>query len=400
MIFSWRKTVPDIAYYFGWKAADDPATATGRPPRDLRRGRAGDCHHQLPSLGRAGGGVSGEGRRACDLPQRRLPHGLPGGLPVPAAEGPAGRPGLCPGRRGDTEQYALQNRDLFERFSPRAVFPMHAEAGARMYREFAAAFGARIPASDHGSGETGRPLRVSRRADQQERVVRHPAPPERSGSRRLSWRAPVSSSPCAALRSSLRPRRQPPAALSLARRLRVRSRARRGGGARRVAGVQSVRNSCCPLRRGAHRSAAASEPAAGVLADAGAPGRLVAKGRHPAVAGNSTREIGGVRTATVIATPAQPVERTMLAVVEEVFHVFWLARHPSFRPNEMARYAYPLTMRRTSVACSPKTKRSRGRSRRSALTTRPAGRPPRSRSAGNGSRGWRKTFAPSRRRSK
>jgi hypothetical protein len=32
----------------------------------------------------------------------------------------------------------------------------------------------------------------------------------------------------------------------------------------------------------------------------------------------------------------------MLAVVEEVFHVFWLARHPSFRPNEMARYAYPL----------------------------------------------------------
>ena len=60
------------------------------------------------------------------------------------------------------------------------------------------------------------------------------------------------------------------------------------------------------------------------------------------MAGNSTRDIGGVRTATVIATPAQPVERTMLAVVEEVFHVFWLARHPSFRPNEMARYAYPL----------------------------------------------------------
>jgi hypothetical protein len=74
----------------------------------------------------------------------------------------------------------------------------------------------------------------------------------------------------------------------------------------------------------------------------GRPGVLVAKGRHPRVAGNSTRDIGGVRTATVIATPAQPVERTMLAVVEEVFHVFWLARHPSFRPNEMARYAYPL----------------------------------------------------------
>ena len=32
----------------------------------------------------------------------------------------------------------------------------------------------------------------------------------------------------------------------------------------------------------------------------------------------------------------------MLAVVEEVFHVFWLARHPAFRPDELARYAYPL----------------------------------------------------------
>ena len=75
---------------------------------------------------------------------------------------------------------------------------------------------------------------------------------------------------------------------------------------------------------------------------AGRPGVFIAKGRHPAVTGNSTREIGGVRTATVIATPAEPVERTMLAVIEEVFHVFWLARHPAFRPDELARYAYPL----------------------------------------------------------
>jgi hypothetical protein len=74
----------------------------------------------------------------------------------------------------------------------------------------------------------------------------------------------------------------------------------------------------------------------------GRPGVLIASGRYPAVAGNSTREIGGVRTATVIATPAQSVESTTLAVVEEVFHVFWLARHPSFRPNELARYAYPI----------------------------------------------------------
>ena len=74
----------------------------------------------------------------------------------------------------------------------------------------------------------------------------------------------------------------------------------------------------------------------------GRPGVLVSPGRYPAVVSNSTREIGGVRTATVIAAAGQSVESTMLATVEEVFHVFWLARHPSFRPDEMVRYAYPV----------------------------------------------------------
>ncbi len=80
----------------------------------------------------------------------------------------------------------------------------------------------------------------------------------------------------------------------------------------------------------------------------GQPGVLVMPGRHPAVVGNSTREIGGVRTATVIATPAQAVDSSVLACVEEVFHVFWLRRHTNFRPNEMARYAYPVKDSRNS----------------------------------------------------
>ena len=74
----------------------------------------------------------------------------------------------------------------------------------------------------------------------------------------------------------------------------------------------------------------------------GQPGVLVMPERHADVVGNSTREIGGVRTATVIATPEQEVESSMLACIEEVFHVFWLRRHTNFRPNEMARYAYPV----------------------------------------------------------
>ena len=75
----------------------------------------------------------------------------------------------------------------------------------------------------------------------------------------------------------------------------------------------------------------------------GRPGVLVFPGRYPAVTGNSTRDIAGVRTATVVATTAEEVENALLASVEEVFHVFWLSRHTGFRPNEMARYGYPLT---------------------------------------------------------
>lgn len=74
----------------------------------------------------------------------------------------------------------------------------------------------------------------------------------------------------------------------------------------------------------------------------GRPGIWVMPGRYPAVVANSTREIGGTRTATVLATPGRNSTETTPACVEEVFHVFWLARHPTFRPNEMARYGYPV----------------------------------------------------------
>lgn len=74
----------------------------------------------------------------------------------------------------------------------------------------------------------------------------------------------------------------------------------------------------------------------------GTPGLLITRGRHPSVVGNTTRDIGGVRTAAVVASVEAPASQTMLALAEEVFHVFWLPRHPAFRPDEMARYGYPL----------------------------------------------------------
>jgi len=75
-------------------------------------------------------------------------------------------------------------------------------------------------------------------------------------------------------------------------------------------------------------------------------GVLRMPGRHPAVVSNSTREIAGVRTATVVATPDRSVESTMLASIEEVFHVFFLGRHANVRPNEMVRYGYPVKAER------------------------------------------------------
>jgi hypothetical protein len=73
----------------------------------------------------------------------------------------------------------------------------------------------------------------------------------------------------------------------------------------------------------------------------GRPGVLSFPGRYPEVRAGSTCMISGTRTATVIVTSG--VERALPALIEETFHVFWLARHTVFRPNEMARYAYPLT---------------------------------------------------------
>jgi hypothetical protein len=72
------------------------------------------------------------------------------------------------------------------------------------------------------------------------------------------------------------------------------------------------------------------------------PGVLSFKGRFPTVVSNRVVEMGGVLTGTVLATPNENIHSTLLACIEEVFHAFWRPRHPSFRPNEMVRYGYPV----------------------------------------------------------
>jgi hypothetical protein len=63
----------------------------------------------------------------------------------------------------------------------------------------------------------------------------------------------------------------------------------------------------------------------------------VYEGRHPSVTANSSITIGGVETATVLATNPTP---GLLA--HEAFHVYQRAKHPAWSANEADLFTYPV----------------------------------------------------------
>jgi hypothetical protein len=77
---------------------------------------------------------------------------------------------------------------------------------------------------------------------------------------------------------------------------------------------------------------------------AGHDGVWVFEGRHQAMRWNSTAPIGEVRTATLVLTiePGRAVELEASYLLHEVFHLFSKQRHPTWSPNEMLRYSYPI----------------------------------------------------------
>ena len=76
----------------------------------------------------------------------------------------------------------------------------------------------------------------------------------------------------------------------------------------------------------------------------GHDGVWVSPGKHPAMRWNSNADIGGVRTATLLLTiePGRPVEYEAHILFHEVFHLFSKPLHPTWRPNEIYRYSYPM----------------------------------------------------------
>jgi hypothetical protein len=67
-------------------------------------------------------------------------------------------------------------------------------------------------------------------------------------------------------------------------------------------------------------------------------------GRHPAMRWNSNAEIGGATTATLLLTiePGRPVEYEAHILFHEIFHLYSRPLHPTWRPNEVWRYSYPM----------------------------------------------------------
>ena len=74
------------------------------------------------------------------------------------------------------------------------------------------------------------------------------------------------------------------------------------------------------------------------------PAAHVYQGRHEAMRANSSAEIGGVQTATVLldrAYPDRPPAALAALAIHEAFHVYQRQRHPRWSGNEADLFVYP-----------------------------------------------------------
>lgn len=147
VIFTWKGTVPDILYYFGWKAADDPAHAYLIGPRaeldsgGLEIATVNSHHSGVPEVAWLikvdGLVVYHNGDCLPDDPVAAHEHLLTKTASVDLAF-------VFPVIEAG-EKYAIQERDFFRKFRVRTAFPMHAKAGDAMYLDFQRVFQAEFP---------------------------------------------------------------------------------------------------------------------------------------------------------------------------------------------------------------------------------------------------------------
>ena len=147
VIFAWKETVADIAYHFGWKAADDPADHYFVGPRaELKSGGL-----EIATINSHHSGVP-EVAWLVKVDGLAIYHNGDCQPDDPAAEHDFLRTEtdridlafVFPVYRLG-EKYTTQNLDFFKKFRVGAAFPMHVQAGGAMYLDFQKEFQARFP---------------------------------------------------------------------------------------------------------------------------------------------------------------------------------------------------------------------------------------------------------------
>jgi hypothetical protein len=75
-----------------------------------------------------------------------------------------------------------------------------------------------------------------------------------------------------------------------------------------------------------------------------AAGALCYEGRHESIRANTSTDLNGVSTATLIVKPeeARTVQDWAAVAVHEIFHVFQRAHHPAWQANEADLFVYPM----------------------------------------------------------
>jgi L-ascorbate metabolism protein UlaG (beta-lactamase superfamily) len=147
IVYSWKKEIPDIAYYFGWKAADDPSYHYLAGPRSglvsdgLEIETINSHHSGVPEsaflvkvdgliIYHNGDCQPDDAASENDFLRTKTDRiDLAFVFPV----------------SGEGEKYGIQNRDFFGKFKVGAAFPMHVTAGSPMYLEFQKAFQSLFP---------------------------------------------------------------------------------------------------------------------------------------------------------------------------------------------------------------------------------------------------------------
>ncbi len=147
VIFAWKEAVPDIAYFFGWKAADEPSYHYLVGPRaELKSGGLEiatiNSHHSgVPEVAwlvkvdglaiyHNGDCQPGDPAAEHDFLKKRTDV-IDLAFVFPVYE--------------ERQKYAIQNVDFFNKFRVKAAFPMHVQAGDAMYLNFQKAFKAEFP---------------------------------------------------------------------------------------------------------------------------------------------------------------------------------------------------------------------------------------------------------------